>query len=50
MAYDQLLSEGYIESVPYKGYFVSELNSMFSSASGKTGPEAAYPKEKDFPL
>ena len=29
MAYDQLLSEGYIESVPYKGYFVSELDGMF---------------------
>lgn len=28
LAYEQLLSEGYIESVPCKGYFVSELDGL----------------------
>src|SRR5574344_2350424 len=29
MAYTQLLSEGYIESVPCKGYFVSEISLLY---------------------
>lgn len=29
MAYGQLLSEGYIESVPYKGYFVCDLEGIY---------------------
>lgn len=28
LAYEQLLSEGYIESVPYKGYFVCEIEAL----------------------
>ncbi|MCC8065853.1 MAG: PLP-dependent aminotransferase family protein, partial [Clostridiales bacterium] len=28
MAYDQLVSEGYIESVPHRGYFVCELEGL----------------------
>ena len=28
-AYDQLLSEGYVEAVPYKGYFVCTLEELF---------------------
>lgn len=28
LAYDQLLAEGYIESFPYKGYFVCELDGL----------------------
>ena len=28
MAYEQLLSEGYIESAPCRGYFVSELDGI----------------------
>lgn len=30
MAYTQLLSEGYIESVPCKGYFVSEISLLYN--------------------
>lgn len=30
MAYDQLLSEGYIESVPCKGYFVAEVEGLYN--------------------
>lgn len=29
LAYEQLLSEGYIESRPYKGYYVSEIEGLF---------------------
>ena len=29
MAYAQLVSEGYIESVPYRGYFVSEISLLY---------------------
>jgi GntR family transcriptional regulator/MocR family aminotransferase len=29
MAYEQLLSEGYIEAEPYRGYFVSELDGIY---------------------
>lgn len=33
LAYDQLLSEGYIESAPYKGYFVCKLDGMLQMKS-----------------
>lgn len=33
LAYEQLLSEGYIESVPYKGYFVSRLEELYQFSS-----------------
>ena len=29
LAYDQLVSEGYIEAVPYKGYFVSKVEELY---------------------
>ena len=29
LAYEQLLSEGYIESVPYKGFFVMEVEDLY---------------------
>lgn len=29
MAYDQLLSEGYIESAPHKGYFVADVEGLY---------------------
>ncbi len=32
MAYDQLLSEGYIEARPYKGYFVCPVKELFDFA------------------
>ena len=31
LAYEQLLSEGYIESVPYRGYYVCEIEALCSS-------------------
>ena len=32
LAYEQLLSEGYIESQPYRGYFVSKVEELFQLA------------------
>ena len=29
LAYDQLVSEGYIEAVPYKGYYVSHIEELY---------------------
>ena len=28
LAYEQLLSEGYVETVPYRGYFVAQLEGL----------------------
>ena len=36
MAYEQLLSEGYIESAPCRGYFVSELDGIYKSVAKET--------------
>ena len=37
LAYEQLLSEGYIESVPYKGYFVSAIDALVEVQEHSTG-------------
>ena len=29
LAYEQLLSEGYIESQPYKGYYASDISELY---------------------
>ena len=53
MAYEQLVSEGYIEAVPCKGFFVCELEGIYrletSRSPGRTvlEPEKAMP-EYDF--
>lgn len=38
-AYDQLLSEGYIEAVPYKGYFVCAMEELFRMEESKDAAE-----------
>lgn len=35
MAYTQLISEGYVESVPYKGYYVSEISLLYDIRSAE---------------
>lgn len=37
-AYDQLLSEGYIESRPYRGYFVCKMEELFCMEDTKRQP------------
>lgn len=38
MAYDQLLSEGYIEASPYRGYFVSEIEELAGVQREESAP------------
>ena len=40
-AYDQLLSEGYIEARPYKGYFVCPMEELFRMEEGMKGGSAS---------
>ncbi|MCM1045488.1 MAG: PLP-dependent aminotransferase family protein [Candidatus Gastranaerophilales bacterium] len=61
-AYDQLLSEGYVESRPYKGYFVCSLENILdiegegtverprtaSERENEAAPHAANPYQYDF--
>lgn len=46
LAYDQLISEGYIEAIPYKGYFVCKVEELFqfTPAESTTGTAGAVPK------
>ena len=45
-AYDQLLSEGYIESRPYRGYFVCSLEELFQMEENQLRREADFWGEK----
>ena len=47
-AYDQLLSEGYIEAKPYKGYFVCRLEGIFTMEQREmTEPEVSRPDSQE---
>ena len=47
-AYDQLLSEGYIEAKPYKGYFVCRLEGIFTMEQREmTEPEVSRPDSEE---
>ena len=37
LAYEQLLSEGYIESVPYKGYFICRVEELYRIRTDEDG-------------
>ncbi|WPB18978.1 PLP-dependent aminotransferase family protein [[Clostridium] scindens] len=39
LAYEQLLSEGYIESVPYKGFFVARIDELYHLKKDKPQPQ-----------
>lgn len=48
-AYEQLLSEGYIEALPYKGYFVCRLEGLFNLREEPAGrPEEPPQDEKKY--
>lgn len=49
MAYDQLLAEGYIESVPCKGYYVCRMEGLYFSAEKKEGPERSSAQKPSAP-
>lgn len=42
MAYDQLLSEGYIEAVPCKGYYVSETTGLIHTGQDQGGKSPLF--------
>ena len=35
LAYEQLISEGYVETIPWKGYYVSDLFGMYHIETGE---------------
>lgn len=43
LAYEQLLSEGYIESIPCRGYYVSELDGLYRIEQEEPEPAADEP-------
>ncbi len=45
MAYNQLISEGYVESVPYKGYYVSEISLLYSLDVAEEPVSVGYEKK-----
>ena len=45
LAYEQLLSEGYIESEPYRGFFVAQIEELYHLQKGKI-TSAKISKEK----
>ncbi len=46
LAYEQLLSEGYIESQPYRGFFVAEIEDLYHLSRGKiVQPESVEKQE-----
>ncbi|MBQ3665383.1 MAG: PLP-dependent aminotransferase family protein [Lachnospiraceae bacterium] len=49
LAYAQLVSEGYIEAEPYRGYYVSEITLLYDQGSSEkeAAKEKTVPKEKD---
>ena len=50
LAYEQLLSEGYIEAQPYRGYFVSQIDGLFRIIQPKAGESQNTEKsEKKYP-
>lgn len=46
MAYEQLLSEGYIEAKPYKGYYVCKVEELYHMEEGSTEPAAKRQPEQ----
>ena len=47
LAYEQLLSEGYIEAEPYRGYFVSELEGLYQLKAAKPLMSESVDQEKE---
>lgn len=49
LAYEQLVSEGYVEAIPYRGYFVCEVEELAASGTAETDKTGITEKadEKD---
>ncbi|MGN1267458.1 MAG: PLP-dependent aminotransferase family protein, partial [Dorea sp.] len=48
LAYEQLLSEGYIEPEPYRGYFVAEIEELYHLTIGNQKIEEQKVKKKEY--
>lgn len=50
LAYEQLLSEGYIESVPYKGFYAAQIEELiqFMEPQGVIAENKSYSRKKEF--
>lgn len=46
LAYEQLLSEGYVEAIPYKGYYVTDINGLYQIKSSPREYVGKEPSEK----
>ena len=47
LAYEQLLSEGYVETQPYRGFFVSQIDGLYRLEHQEEKQEIKVEKEKD---
>ena len=47
LAYEQLLSEGYIEAVPYRGYFVCQLDGLVRLERQTAAEEVRQAEKKE---
>ena len=43
LAYEQLVSEGYIEAIPCKGYFVCQMEALYRLDTAPVKPERISP-------
>ena len=48
LAYEQLLSEGYIESEPYRGFFVAQIEELYHLQKGKITSAKVYKEKKKY--
>ena len=46
LAYEQLLSEGYIESAPYRGFFVAQIDELYQLKKEEKKPERKREKKR----
>lgn len=48
LAYEQLLSEGYIESEPYRGFFVAQIEDLYHLKREKSAVEEPRPPKRKY--
>ena len=48
LAYEQLLSEGYIEAEPYKGYYVAEIEELYQLKHDQLRPAEEKKEKKNY--
>lgn len=46
LAYEQLLSEGYIEARPYRGYYVAQIDGLYQIKQQSRDEEKSYPESR----